>query len=185
MDWDYRESDRELFAREFESFVPRRVYDSHVHLYDLAHMPRTGHALLKSGPAVAGWDVYRKRIEEVLPGREISALCFGFPDPTVDFAAADAFVAQEIKADPLSRGQMLIHPSMDPELIRDSVRRHKFVGLKPYHVYAARKPTPNATIPDFLPAEHVRVAHEQGLAITLHIVRPRAMADTGNQEVLR
>jgi glutamate-1-semialdehyde 2,1-aminomutase len=31
----------------------------------------------------------------------------------------------------------------------------------------------------------VRVAHEEGLSITLHMVRPRAMADPSNQEVIR
>ena len=80
---------------------------------------------------------------------------------------------------------MLVRPGMDPEFIRETVRREKFVGLKCYHVYAAETPTCDAAIPDFLPEEHVRIAHEEGLSITLHIMRPRALADPGNQEVIR
>ena len=79
---------------------------------------------------------------------------------------------------------MLITPDMDPEFIRQTVREFKFVGLKCYHVYAPSRPTFNAPIPEYLPEEHVRIAHEEGLSITLHMVRPRAMADPLNQQVI-
>src|SRR2546427_2457873 len=38
------------------------------------------------------------------------------------------------------------------------------------------QPTFQASIPSFLPEEQVRVAHEEGLTITLHLVRSRALA---------
>ncbi len=74
---------------------------------------------------------------------------------------------------------------MDPEFVRETVHRLGLVGLKPYHVWSAEYPTFESAIPSYLSEEHVRVAHEGGLAITLHIVRPRALADPVNQEVIR
>jgi hypothetical protein len=55
---------------------------------------------------------------------------------------------------------------MDPELFRETVRRDGFVGLKCYHVYSSER-TFDSQIPSFLPEEQVRIAHEQGLTITL------------------
>ena len=119
-----------------------------------------------------------------MPDREVSGLAFGYPATTVNFEAANEFLAREAKH-PGALGQMLINPSMDPEFIRETVQRLGFVGLKPYHLFATEKPTFDAHIPSFLPEEHVRIAHELGLSITLHIVRSQALADPSNQEVLR
>jgi glutamate-1-semialdehyde 2,1-aminomutase len=80
---------------------------------------------------------------------------------------------------------MLITPTLDPEFIRETVRRSGFVGLKCYHVYSPRRPTFDSLIEEYLPEDHVRIAHEEGLSITLHIVRPRALADVVNQETIR
>jgi len=115
----------------------------------------------------------------------VSGLFFAFPDPQIDFVHVNGFVSREVRLDRDSRAEMLIHPGMDPEFIRETVHRDRFVGLKCYHYYADEHPTWNATIPSYLPDEQVRVAHEEGLVITLHVVRPRALADRSNQEVIR
>ncbi len=74
---------------------------------------------------------------------------------------------------------------MDPEYIRERVRCEGFVGLKCYHVYSSHRPTFDSPIPSYLPEEQVRIANEERLSITLHMVRARAMADPGNQQVIR
>ena len=80
---------------------------------------------------------------------------------------------------------MLITPDQDPEQIRETVKRCGFVGLKCYHVYSPRRPTFDSFIEEYLPEEQVRIAHEEGLSITLHMVRARALADVANQETIR
>ena len=185
MNWSVQDIDRELFERELETFVPPRIFDAHAHLYEQQQFGQGMPPLCASGPASVGWTTYQSRIADITPNREVSGLFFGFPHPHVDMAAANTFVAQEVRHDPASRGQMLIRPEMDPEWIRETVRREGFAGLKCYHVYATTQPTFDALIPSYLPEEHVRIAHEEGLTITLHMVRPRAMADPANQEVLR
>jgi glutamate-1-semialdehyde 2,1-aminomutase len=186
MEWDYLESDRELFERELASFVPPRVFDAHAHLYDVNQLGDGAPAMLEKGPSRAGYEEYRRLIEWVTPRRAPDGgLFFPFPSPQVDLDAANAFVRDELRSRPDSRGQMLIRPEMDAEIIRETVRRDRFVGLKCYHVFSRETPTFSASIGSYLPEPHVRVAHDEGLSMTLHMVRPRAMADRGNQQVIR
>jgi glutamate-1-semialdehyde 2,1-aminomutase len=66
------------------------------------------------------------------------------------------------------------------------VRANGFVGLKPYHTMAqVEGPTFLAPIGAYLAEEHVRIAHEERLTITLHMVRNRALADPANQATIR
>lgn len=186
MNWLVTDADQELFCRELESFVPARLFDVHAHWYRAEHFPEgTQPELVRSGPAVAGSYAFDREMEAITPGRETEGLFFPYPHTLVDVSAANTFLAEELKLRPRSRGQMLVKPADDPEFIRESVRRHGFVGLKCYHVFAAHEPTFEAFIEDFLPESQVQVAHEEGLSITLHIVRPRALADRANQETIR
>lgn len=185
MEWRIRQADRELFARELEDFVPPRIFDAHAHLYDRALFGDDIPVVCAGGPVPADLKTYKSCISELIPGRELSGLFFGFPGPGVDFDATNRFVARQARSDEGSRAEMLIHPAMDPEYIRETVRGEGFAGLKPYHIFSAESPTFNASITDFLPEEQVRIADEEGLIITLHIVRDRALADASNQETIR
>lgn len=177
------ESDREFFARELNSFVPDRIFDAHAHLYRSAFFAGEPPALVRMFPEL-GWDRYQSMMGQLMPGREVSGLFFGFPSTGVDTAAANRFVAAEAGKDPGSRAQMLITPAMDPEFIRQTVREFGFVGLKCYHVWASTRPSFDAEIPTYLPEQQVRIAHQEELSITLHMVRARAMADPSNQQVI-
>jgi glutamate-1-semialdehyde 2,1-aminomutase len=178
------ESDRELFRRELESFVPARIFDSHCHLYRASFFSSKLPELVTRFPEM-GLPDFLRIIEDITPGRKTSGLFFGWPAPEVDIAANNRFVADQVRLDPNSRAQMLVTPSMDPEFIRETVRRDGFAGLKCYHVFSSEKPTFNSHIPAYLPEEQVRIAHEEGLSITLHMVRTRAISDASNQEVIR
>lgn len=178
------ECDRELFARELDSFVPSRVFDAHAHLYRAAFFSGDLPELVATFPEM-GLSEFLEIIEDITPGRRTSGLFFGWPAVEVDVEASNRFVIDQVRHDPNSRAQMLITPSMDPESVRETVRRDTLVGLKCYHVYSSEQPTFDSHIPSYLPEEHVRIAHEEGLSITLHMVRARAMADPSNQEIIR
>jgi Amidohydrolase len=185
-DWIITDADRELFDRELDNFVPPTIFDAHAHWYHVDHFPPRGvPPLVQSGPAVAGSRVFDEAIKALIPRRRTEGLFFPYPHPGMDVDAANAFLHRELLERPGSRGQMLIVPSHDAEFIRQTVRACGFVGLKCYHIYAQHRPTFDAPIEDYLPEPQVRVAHEEGLSITLHIVRPRALADAGNQQTIR
>jgi len=185
MNWQYLDSDRELYECELESFVPPRIFDAHAHLYENRNFNAGPPPLLAQGPASVGWDVYRHYIAQILPRRRVSGLFFSFPSPSLDFAASNDFLIRQVRRDPSSRGLMLVSPDMDPEFIREEVRREGFVGLKCYHFYSAEHPSYIATIPSYLPEQQVQIAHEEGLVIMLHIVRLRGLDDPSNKEVIR
>ena len=185
MSWQYVNLDRSLFENELESFVPPRIFDAHAHLYEIQQFNGTPPPILAGGPVSVGWKVYEHYIAQILPRRRVTGLFFGFPGPNLNFARCNDFLIRETSTHPPSRGLMLVNPSMDSEFIREAVRREGYAGLKCYHLYSAERPTYDATIPSYLPEEQVRIAHEEGLTIMLHIVRPRALADPSNQEVIR
>ena len=184
-DWEVLDSDRELFQRELQSFVPDRIFDAHCHLYERAQFLADTPALIASGPERASIDVFRQQMNLMHPGRRCDGLFFGYPHPRIDMDAANRFVAGEIADQPACRAQMLIRPEMSAEFVAETVRKHAFAGLKCYHVYTAEPPTFEAPITSYLTEEHVRIAHEQNLSVTLHMVRARAMADPSNQEIIR
>ena len=184
--WIVTDADRELFDRELDSFVPPTIFDAHAHWYRADHFAAgQAPALVSAGPAVAGSDAFDRAIEELIPRRRTEGLFFPFPDVHMDVDAANLFLRDELRRRPGSRGQMLVTPQQDAEFIRDVVRRDGFVGLKCYHVYSPRRPTFDSLIEEYLPESQVRVAHEEGLSITLHIVRSRALADPANQATIR
>ncbi len=185
-DWIVADADRELFERELDRFVPHAIFDAHGHWYRADHFAAgTMPGLVQSGPPVAGGDAFDEAMRLLIPNRQIEGLFFPFPHAGLDIDAANEFLYQELLRRPGSRGQMLITPAQEPEFIRETVRRCGFVGLKCYHVYSSRQPTFESFIEEFLPESQVRVAHEEGLSITLHIVRARALADVANQQWIR
>ena len=184
--WLATDHELDLFHRELDGFVPDRVFDAHVHLYSQDHLPEEDVLpVMRRGPSVVGADVFLRYIDGITPGRKTAALCFPYPQPGVDFEAAHDFLADELTMLTGSRGQMLVKPSLDPEHIREAVRARGFVGLKCYSCFSSHDPKNESPIEKFLPEEHVRVANEEGLTITLHIVRSRALADPANQATIR
>ena len=185
-DWIVTDWDRELFDRELDTFVPQRLFDAHAHWYRADHFPPNDvPGLVKSGPPIAGSAEFDRQMEPLIPNRTTEGLFFPFPHTTVDVNAENEFLFQELQKRPGSRGQMLVTPDQDPEFIRDTVRQCGFVGLKCYHVYSPRRPTFDSYIEEYLPEEQIRIAHEEGLSITLHMVRARALADVANQQTIR
>ena len=185
--WIVSASDRELFDRELDGFVPATIFDAHAHWYRADHFaPDAVPPLVHAGPpqraarpmmtAMRSAPPQPPNRRTVLP---VSARAGerrrGEPSSCVE----------QLRQRPGSRGQMLITPSQDPELIRETVRRCGFVGLKCYHVFSPHRPTFDSRIEEFLPESQVQVAHEEGLSITLHLVRSRTLADEANQETIR
>ena len=184
--WRATDQDRELFRRELDGFVPGSIFDAHVHLYKVDYFPQDDVPKgLLAGPRVVDADVYLDHMDEMLPGRTIRGLVFPFPRAGLRMAEANRFAAEEAGRIPNSRAQMMVAPGDDPEMIRETVRSLGLSGLKCYHLYSPVRPTFESPIEAFLPEEQVRVAHEEKLSITLHIVKPRSLADPENQRTLR
>ncbi|MFN0165374.1 MAG: amidohydrolase family protein [Bryobacteraceae bacterium] len=178
--WEVRDYDLEFFEKDLNSFVPDRLFDAHAHLYRMAHWGRP--TSLDHGPDPVTLEVFRSQMEWITPRRHTSGLFFGVGF-NEGFSASNDFIDGEVTKDNTCFGHFLVPPTMDPELLRQEVRSRKgMVGLKVYHSFITGKASWLADIGEFLTEPHVRVAHEEGWSITLHMVRDRAMADRANQE---
>ncbi|MEZ4860742.1 MAG: amidohydrolase family protein [Caldilineaceae bacterium] len=189
--WQFTEADQAFVARHVEPYLPDKIFDAHAHLFCHTHYAAgTLPPSLNDAPTVTGLAAYREYMEWLHPhGRTQGGLFFGLAFQG-DRVANNDFVAQEVRqanaAGFAARGQMIIAPQMEAEYVREQVRRQGFVGLKPYHLMAqVPGPTFLAPIEAYLTEAHVRIAHEEGLSITLHMVRDRALADPVNQATIR
>jgi glutamate-1-semialdehyde 2,1-aminomutase len=189
--WEFTDADHELIAREVEPFLPDRIFDAHAHLFQAEqYAPGTRPAHQAGNPDRLGLGEYFHYIDWIHPGaRTVGGLFFGLAF-TGDRDANNAFVAAET-AKGRERGlpsysQMIIAPDDDPEQVRELVGWGGFVGLKCYHTMArVDGPTWHAPIEAYLPEPLVHVADQEGLSITLHMVRDRALADPLNQATIR
>jgi glutamate-1-semialdehyde 2,1-aminomutase len=180
------EHDLRLAKERIEGFVPTEIYDIHVHGWKSAHFPNTRYQYLAGHPLL-GWQEYRAAIDRVVPGRVVHGLCFGYPEPQADRGVVNAWLAEEVRrnATPLSRALALVSPKDDPTATRALLKREKFVGIKVYHLYAARKDTFNAALEEYAPQWMWEACHEIDGVLMLHIVRDRAIADEGNLASVR
>jgi len=172
------EVDREFFARELGSFLPERVFDAHAHLWQSEAVSWP----VERFPPRVGLTEYRSLVADLHPRRRTAAYFLpGFSADKKDrIASSNQWVAEQVAAAPDCRGAFFVRPEDDPEWVRQEVRRLKLHGLKCYHTMAARTPTWEAEIPDYLPERLIQVADEEGWCITLHLVRARAVADPSN-----
>lgn len=172
-----------FFEEHLRAFVPSGAFDAHAHLYPAGDV---------SGILAACFDgdsdsaAYTRELTSWMGDRAPKAgLFFGMPEPDVDRGAANRMVAREAGLLVGSRYLELISPADDPDAVAASVRQPLCAGFKVYHVYASRPNTFDATIGEYLPRWAWELAHKHRLAIMLHMVRDRALADPANQQYLR
>jgi glutamate-1-semialdehyde 2,1-aminomutase len=175
-----------LFDELLGSFVPPDCFDAHLHLYrddDATDaLPRD----VLDADGQAGWNAYCHSVAQWMGDRRPSGgLAFTIPNPTLDMPAANRFVADEIGRLPGSRALMMIHPRNDPAEVESTLQADGFAGFKVYHVYSDGADTFESPTESFLPQWAWELADRHGLAIMLHMVRARALADPENQSTLR
>lgn len=174
--------DREFFKRELDSFLPDKIFDAHTHLYkqDAAWN-------LKGFPPQVGYREYLQLIQDVHGKRRTAALFLPAfsPDKRDRIPECNAWIGEQVAQTKDCVGAYFVQPDDDPERVRQDMKRLKLRGFKCYHQMAPKAPTWEAEIPDYLPERLVKLAHEEGWCITLHMVRSRAAADEGNQRWIR
>ncbi len=178
-----REEDREFFQRELASFLPDKIFDAHTHLWLARHAPFH----IPGCPGDVGYEQYISVMRDIHGSRRVAATFIGYAQPNdpEGVAASNQWIADAVAKDQSCRGEFFVRPTDDPEWVRQEVCRLGLHGLKCYHTFSKSAPTWESEIPAYLPEPLVKVAHEQGWFITLHIVRSRALADPSNIHWIR
>ncbi|NLX06290.1 MAG: amidohydrolase [Phycisphaerae bacterium] len=181
MNWMTTDDDRECFDRYLNDFVPDRVYDVHAHLWRRQDWGDDPPLIVQAAPVEVGLDVYRKAIGWILPDRKVHGLHFAFPAvfPT-DTASQNRWVAEQIRRDPLARGQYFVRPDDDPDFTAAEVKRLGLRGFKVFTGFLNRPDKENAEIPEYFPEWIARLADREGWTVTLHQHRSRSLADPSN-----
>ncbi len=101
----------------------------------------------------------------------------------MDLEGHNDWMAAQMAEDPQSEVNMVVTPDMTPDCVAAKVTKHNFLGLKPYRLFV---PDPvNCRIQDFLPKSLIEVAHDMGLAITMHLSKKTGAADPENLKDLQ
>ncbi|MCE9613934.1 MAG: amidohydrolase [Lentisphaerae bacterium] len=187
MSVDISDADRELYARELRAFLPARIFDAHIHLFDRACLvpgyqfpPRN--CFSKFGGAFT-LEQYLAGMAAMLPEQECHFNSFGLPSYDADLDASAAYSGRI--SDNRGRFAMaLVCPSDTAAAVRRRVLENRLIGYKPYLDFVKGKSRNDVTIHDMLPTAQMAVAEELGLAIMLHIPRAERLADPVNQAQL-
>jgi glutamate-1-semialdehyde 2,1-aminomutase len=176
---DYNQHDEQIWREELEDFVPRRIFDAHIHMLNPAHLSDATSAAFRNWshadlPALKQW------AKRLYPGREVHFLVLGTPAPGIDVAAHNRWCSEQVRGDAQSRMNRLVTPSCRVEEIERDVREHGFVGLKPYRLFAVTGDAAQCRIHEFLPQEQLELANELGLWVTMHLSRYHGCADEAN-----
>jgi len=184
--WELRDEDREFFQHELDGFVPDKVYDVHAHLWRKSDFEGNPPEHIKIAPSEVTLEIYREHMQWILPRREVHGMHFAFPaDFPNDTAAPNFWVSEQIKKDPLARGQFYVRPDDDPEWVHSQIKSLGLRGFKPFTNFLERPDPQNAEIPEYFPEWIPRLAHEEGWSVTLHLHRERSLADSSNQQWIR
>lgn len=173
-----KDEDHDFFHRELASFVPEKIFDAHAHLY-----PRDTVDELRGLPPQVGYREYQSLMGELLSKRRIAALFLPTfrADRKDQIPICNEWIGKQVAESNDCVGEYFVRPEDDPAIVQREMKRLNLRGFKCYHSMAARGPTWEAEIPDYLPERLVDLANQQSWCITLHLVRSRAIADAGNQ----
>ena len=173
---DYHEHDRQIWEEELAEFVPSRVFDAHIHLFDRAHLPTD------STTAWSNADLKTLQVwaEKLYPNRDVHFLVLGTPIVGIDVNTHNHWAIRQVQTDPLSRINRLVTPSCRLEDIRTDVGQEGVIGLKPYRVFSTTGDVAQCRIHEFLPHEQLELADELGLWVTMHLSRFHGCADAEN-----
>ncbi len=175
-----------IWHRHLADFVPIDSFDAHGHLWRAADLGTPIPPLAAAGPAVVTREVYEERLSRWMPGRcPTGGLFFPFPTRALDVEASNQHLAGEMRNDPHSRGLMIVTPRQDPAAVERQVIDDGFVGFKVYHLFAERSDTLFAPTGEFIPEWAWELADRHRLCIMLHMVLPRALAESENQRYIR
>lgn len=187
MNMNSDEADRELYAREFRGFLPARIFDAHIHLFDRGclvpgHQFPPRNCFRKFG-GIFTVEQYQDWVAAQLPDQECHFNSFGLPSYDADLEASAAYSGR-ISDNRRRFAMALVCPADTAAAVRRRVVDNRLIGYKPYLDFVKGKNRNDVTIHDMLPAAQMEVAEELGLAIMLHIPRAERLADPLNQAQL-
>jgi len=171
-----------IYDREIGPYLPDRIFDAHCHLLNTEfHAYDRGPDSHDPDPFF--YDVSVDDLENcwqvLFPDIRVNGLMMGMPVFDCDLDAENRFVADSV-GDHENRFSLMTRPQMPLRFLEDAIEARRPSGLKPYLAHALVEDRQEARITDFISEQQLELASEYGLCITLHVSKPRGMADPVN-----
>ena len=174
-------------AELYKDFLPKKVFDAHMHMYCLETIPMElgkspiycrekatpeGYAA-DMAPFFPGVEEFRQNMMPMVSKIQTD-LSNGLRD------RGNAHILELLKAHPENAGCVYIMPQDSLETIDALASQPGIRGLKCYYYSTGRADAESHAIGDFLPEQAWEVANAKGLPIVLHMMRPEALSDPDN-----
>ena len=175
------------------SFIPEKIFDMHMHIGTQESCPAfitPENGSWYAGGAELTFDQYLKDEGRFFPNvKKLRANMIATPDRAQrDPALRDkltGFVARELESHPECVGEVVVLATDTKEDIEKQLIHPGIRGFKCYHLTAnTDKDTFLCNTEEFLPEAAWEVASERNMCITLHMVRPQALADPDNVDYI-
>lgn len=180
----HTERDRNLFEREFKDWLPSKIVDAHVHVFDKSALEPGFEFSSKNCYQKFGGqhsiEQYEELTDEMLPGIECSLLSFGHPMLEANLEKSAAYTGK-ISDNKRRFGLALVSPESNVDDVERWIRDYNLLGYKPYLDFVRRKPVDEIEAVDMLSVEQLELANQLGLVIVFHIPRSGRLADPINQ----
>ena len=175
---ELRTDDVRVWEEDLNEFVPQKIYDCHIHMFDKKYVDRKYHSDLHFGDA--DHETLRIWSNKLFPGRESHYLVLGCPHLGTDVSQHNQMIQRELNSDPLSKANRLTTPNCSLSDIEKDIKYNGFIGLKVYRIYSVTGDISECRIKDFLPEEQLEVANDLGCWVTLHMAKQLGAGDPEN-----
>ena len=175
------ETDRLIYEKEIEPYLPEKIFDAHAHTrIDEFYVDVDTSYRLAEQPLLRDVDMswLKSWWQSLFPSKAVNGLVMGFPAKDCPIDKINLHVSNDVSLP--DRFSILIHPKTAAEELERQIQKFKPTGLKPYMLFADIEDYRKAGIMDMISEEQLDVANSHSLCLTLHVSKPRGMADEQN-----
>ncbi len=179
----WTDADRALLSR-LQSFIPDKVFDAHCHLHNVDFFPDDRNIFRAYGTADAKRCLADQR--ELYGDRKFRGLLLATPSvcfrehPEWRLMMND-WMNEQMNDAPDCVGTVYVVPGDTKEQIEGMIKHPLIRGFKCYHQTSTRQTaTFFSDVWEYLPETAWEVANEREMSITVHMVKPAALADEAN-----
>lgn len=178
----YEQVDLPFYRDQVAPVLPERVLDFHVHLLRREHWKRLpGETEAQGGRYVIAPEHYPveelvAQVRRLFPDRELAAVCFGMPTPTVDLVASNRYLQECGQAHGLYPLLLAGRGLIGEGELEQAIVAGGFFGYKVFLNWLGDD-YGTVTVEDLLGPTEMAIADRHRLVIMLHVPRARRLAD--------
>lgn len=183
------QQDQAFYDAHLQHRLPRKIFDSHVHMNLEAHIAGVPIQRIQADWALESglhmdYEAARHYYSVLLPDQAVTLLAFPFPLSEVDIAANNDYLGNLCKLCINHKhnlfAMMSPRPEWNAEYCEQVLLQYPFSGFKPYPYLAAQEKGADISIYDFMPKSQLAVLNKHKRAMVLHLPRHGRLPAAGN-----